>query len=143
MADVKIIDIDNEQWNIKDQTARDSISALKTQLATDNTYSTSEVKTSKKWINGKPIYRKVVETGSLPNNSQVGYNHNIANAEFFITIRGIAKSTSLFLPIPFVERNGSTNIQLYASANSFTVSTNYNASSYNGTFIFEYTKTTD
>ena len=32
MADVKIIDIDNEQWNIKDQYAREQISALRTRL---------------------------------------------------------------------------------------------------------------
>lgn len=29
MADVKIIDIDNEQWNIKDQTARNDITTIK------------------------------------------------------------------------------------------------------------------
>lgn len=32
MADVKIIDIDNEQWNIKDETARNSVSELRTEI---------------------------------------------------------------------------------------------------------------
>ncbi len=32
MADVKIIDIDNVQWNIKDQVARDKIAELETSL---------------------------------------------------------------------------------------------------------------
>lgn len=33
MADVKIIDIDNEQWNMKDQEARTQINNIKTELA--------------------------------------------------------------------------------------------------------------
>ena len=32
MADVKIIDIDNEQWNMKDQEARNKISELKSEI---------------------------------------------------------------------------------------------------------------
>ena len=33
MADVKIIDIDGEQWNIKDETARDRITVLENSLS--------------------------------------------------------------------------------------------------------------
>lgn len=32
MADIKIIDIDNEQWNIKDQEARNNINTLQTRV---------------------------------------------------------------------------------------------------------------
>lgn len=32
MADVKIIDIDNEQWNMKDQDARDRLTAIENKL---------------------------------------------------------------------------------------------------------------
>lgn len=110
----------------------------------NNSYSTAEQTTGATWIDGKPIYRKVVEVSSLPNNTQTSYSHGIANADTFVTIKGIAKSTALLsLPIPFTERNGSTNIQLYVQPTSFDVATNYDASAYAGTFIFEYTKTTD
>lgn len=110
----------------------------------NNSYSTTEHATGAKWIDGKPIYRKVVEVASLPNNTQTSYSHGITNVDNFVTIRGIAKSAALLsLPIPFVERNGSTNIQLYAQPASFDIATNYDASAYTGTFIFEYTKTTD
>lgn len=34
MADVKIVDIDGEQWNMKDQDARDSIKTLEDSLST-------------------------------------------------------------------------------------------------------------
>lgn len=60
MADVKIIDIDNVQWNIKDQEARNQITTLKENFNSLTVYSTDEVKTNKKWIDGKDIYRKVV-----------------------------------------------------------------------------------
>lgn len=110
----------------------------------NNSYSTTEHATGATWIDGKPIYRKVVEVSSLPNNTQTSYSHGIVNADTFVTIRGIAKSATLLsLPIPITERNGSTNIQLYAQPTSFDIATNYDASAYAGTFIFEYTKTTD
>lgn len=35
MADVKIVDIDNEQWNIKDQEARNKIATLETEVNTN------------------------------------------------------------------------------------------------------------
>lgn len=34
MADVKVIDIDNEQWNIKDQTAREKIANIEKDIVT-------------------------------------------------------------------------------------------------------------
>ena len=59
MADVKTVDIDGSQWSMKDQEARDKIAELETSVLNDNTYSTEEIKTSKIWIDGKPIYRRV------------------------------------------------------------------------------------
>ena len=48
MADVKIIDIDNEQWNIKDQDARDKIAILETEI--------EKLKTIEKWEYTIPTY---------------------------------------------------------------------------------------
>lgn len=42
MADVKIIDIDNEQWNIKDQYARDKVATLETDVS-ENTENISNL----------------------------------------------------------------------------------------------------
>lgn len=116
-------------------------------VATSNSlsYSTNEVLTGGTWIDGKPIYRKVIELPSLPNNSQVSIAHNITNVESFITVRGIAfnPTSTLSLPIPFVERNGQEDVQLYATATDYVISVNYDASAYTGKIILEYTKTTD
>lgn len=48
MADVKIIDIDGEQWNIKDQTAREKIATLETEI--------EKLKTIEKWEYTVPTY---------------------------------------------------------------------------------------
>ena len=50
-------------------------------INTINDYSTSEINTGKKWIDGKPIYRKIVYVPSLPNAANVDYNHNISNVD--------------------------------------------------------------
>ena len=54
-----------------------SISALKSSL--DNIYSTSEVKTKDVWIDGKPIYRKVVYFDSSTINANISFAHGISN----------------------------------------------------------------
>lgn len=48
MADVKIIDIDGEQWNVKDQDARNEITTLKTEI--------EKLKTIEKWEYVIPTY---------------------------------------------------------------------------------------
>lgn len=60
MADVKIVDIKGNQWNFKDETARTKIETIEQKVDKNFTYSTEEVNTGEKWIDGKPIYRKVI-----------------------------------------------------------------------------------
>lgn len=45
-----------------------------------STYSTEEVKTGEKWIDGKPIYKKTF-TITPTSTSQTTYKHNIANVD--------------------------------------------------------------
>lgn len=63
MADVKAIDIDGEQWNIKDQNARDRIAALEDSLSTKdlpdaqitmkNGYTCKSIQISNRYKTGK------------------------------------------------------------------------------------------
>lgn len=57
-----------------------------------NTYSTEEKRVGT-WIDGKPIYRKVVDLGNLLNNNSKTVAHDIANIDFVTSIRGIAIDT--------------------------------------------------
>ena len=84
MADVKIVDIDGSQWNMKDQEARNKIAELETLISNNNTYSTEEIKTSKKWIDGKPIYKKII-FGKITETAQ-NINHQIENIDSYVKL---------------------------------------------------------
>ena len=103
-------------------------------------YSTSETLTNKVWIDGKSIYRKVYDFGSLPNSG----TKNVAIGDDtirFISLQGIAVSGRVAIPIP---GDGSTStITVYTSTTSVTIKTSTDMSAYTGYVIAEYTKTTD
>lgn len=46
-----------------------------------NTFSTSEIKTNDKWIDGKPLYRKTykIENFTVPSNGEYTYTNTISN----------------------------------------------------------------
>ena len=63
-------------------------------------YSTSEVNTGAKWINGSAIYKKTVNFGALPNNANKDVAHGISNLSYVIDITGTVTTTDgYFLPI--------------------------------------------
>jgi hypothetical protein len=114
-------------------------------LNEQRSYSTEEVNTGKKWIDGKPIYRKVVDCGALPNNTSkdvaTGIDFTVCNV---IKIEGVAKNTSTSntdtIPMPFsnVVTIGTTK------PGNVSISTTGNFSIYTQSYItLEYTKTTD
>ena len=109
-------------------------------------YSTDEVKTNKIWINGKPIYRKVINCGALPNNSDKVINVNVSNINNVINIYGIGISSSgTCFPLPYVYNNFNAQIELVylASSQQIRITTGQDRSGINGYVTIEYTKTTD
>lgn len=104
-------------------------------------YSTSEVNTGKKWIDGKPIYRKVVNIGNLPNNVSKTVAHNIQNIEIAIKAEVIAKNSNN--NILLTATYGGTACTCFVNNTNIQVGTNQDMTSYSGYVILEYTKTTD
>ena len=51
-------------------------------------YSTDEHLTGANWIDGKPIYRKVVVTGAVPIGAKL-VNHNIVNLDTVVDFKGV------------------------------------------------------
>lgn len=88
---------------------------------------------------GKPLYRKVINFGSLPNATVKEVPHGISNIDKMVTVRGIAG----FFPIPRVHKETMLNIGIEAGPINVLILTNYNYSSTNAIVILEYTKTTD
>jgi hypothetical protein len=107
-------------------------------------YSTNEVRVGT-WIDGKPIYKKTIDTGALPNASVKGVAHNISNIEWVLDIRGTAKSTTAWITL---DRRGSTDdngsVRTSVDFTQVTLATIANMSSYAESYLtLLYTKTTD
>lgn len=63
-------------------------------------YSTSEVNTGKKWIDGKTIYRKVLEYSKPANESNSNIPHGISNMDWLIRAEAMSKIGDHFRPLP-------------------------------------------
>jgi hypothetical protein len=107
-----------------------------------DSYSSTEVATNKTWIDGKVIYRKVITTGALPNNTTKNTAHGLSGQTWITCFTGTARDGSNFyIQLPFFQTtsvNGlrvtidATNISFFSATNLSTFTTSY--------IILEYTK---
>lgn len=118
---------------------------LKGQIDDIGAYSTSEI------IIGtymdKPLYRKVVNIGSLPNNKTQTYNHNISNMEMltYYDLIWYDSTDNRFFKAPRIDNLevfvkcaiSTTNIEIIAKG------LNWSNRTQNAKVVLEYTKTTD
>lgn len=99
------------------------------------------------WIDGRPLYRKVLNAGSLPSNSTSDTAYNITNLGQFTHIYGAAVVTGASAevrPIPHYNPSstaGSIGVSAIVSAGVIRLYTVANLSSFTGYLIIEYTKT--
>ena len=109
-----------------------------------NHYSTDEVETGMYWIDGKPIYRKVIDCGPLPLSTTKTVSHGVASLGAVVNINGISTNPTGSIPIPYLSISGTTNVILYSTSTDIIIGTNSDLSSFTDTkVIFEYTKSTD
>lgn len=103
-------------------------------------YSTDEVDTKQKWIDDKPIYRKVFDFGTLPNVATKSLNHNLT-FDNIIKAWGFATDGSAnWLPLPWVHTT-TYMVQLWVTSTQIRVSTANIMASYSASWIvLEYTK---
>ena len=107
-------------------------------------YSTSEVNTGAKWIDGSAIYKKTVNVGTLPDTTTKNVAHGISNLGTIIKIEGIAIGSSYTTPLPFVAEptaaNQSTAIRLYATSTNVVVDTGTDRTALSAYVTLYYTK---
>ena len=109
-------------------------------------YSLEEVKTNKVWIDGKPIYRKVVDYGPLPNNDTVTVNHNIKDIGRIVQFSGVAvryDNDTLYIPYVTFNELNMGGILIYMTNETIGIRTTNDRSKYSAYIIVEYTKSTD
>lgn len=115
-----------------------------------NNYSTDETVIGT-WIDGKPIYRKVIvsedtdfEHADVP---QVrGFSHNIDNLDTCVSAQVIMKhkSASNHYPLPNIESNGVVGTAVYeVNSQKVWLKSRDSWAEYKAIIILEYTKTTD
>ena len=124
--------------------------ALNTIASQKDIYSTTETKTNKVWIDGKPIYRKVINFGALPNTSEKTQNTGVTDMSQLVKLWGIFKSgtgaSTQFGPIPIVSKDAPGNqVGTSVKNNGATLSViaGTDRTSMSAYFIMEYTKSTD
>lgn len=105
-------------------------------------YSTTEQNTGRLWIDGKTIYRKVINLGSLPNATPGSVAHGISNLSTVVSLSGFATNGTVFLPLPLARYNNfASQIGLYADKTNVVVEPGNDRTAYTGYVIMEYTKT--
>ena len=110
-------------------------------------YSTIETKIGT-WIDGKPIYRKVINVGKLTQQNNNFYNHNITNLGQIVDARAIGYDGTQYYPIPFAAvssmfSNKNVGLRVSSTQVSIGVGVTTDFQSHSAIVILEYTKTTD
>lgn len=103
-------------------------------------YSTVEQKTGQKWIDGKEIYSKTVDCGTLPDNTSKLVDAGLSNVSV-IRIEGVAIGGSS-IPLPHISTNNLYIEISYEPSNEVFIRTNGYFSTMHSYVTLYYTKTT-
>ena len=117
---------ENQQENV--------LNDVKGYVDSSNSYSTDEVKTGGKWIDGKPIYRKVLITTTLINGGEIGWGGLESN----ITSLNIDNCIASYA---IIEHMGMRYLQFMPDQGGFV--SYYSGIPNDAKVVMEYTKTTD
>lgn len=110
----------------------------------EEAYSTEEQKIGT-WIEGKTLYRKVVDLGNLPNATSKAVSTGLTNVNY-IKSYGMMTNGSIYFEMNNTRpTDNTTNNEtgLYINNNTIYIETKIDRSSYTGFVILEYIKTTD
>lgn len=103
-------------------------------------FSTSEHDTGVKWIDGKTIYRKTVDFGTLPNNSTKNVAHGVVGMTNLLEAYGMVRSGGFYIPISYVAAAAASNIGLYFDNTNIIISTSSNRTDNTAYITIFYTK---
>lgn len=96
------------------------------------------------WIDDSSVYEKVVDLGTLPNNTTKNVAHGISNLGLIISADFVAKDTNnQYIQMPFtVAQSGYINYQVsvYLTNTNIVIEAGSNRSTYSGYAILRYTK---
>lgn len=109
---------------------------------TINSYSLVEQVTNKFWVDGRRIYRKVINVGTLPNNTSKSTAHGltVSSTFRFIKMYGWASNGSTatsWKPLPYVDQNNGSTYQISIDVDNTNVViyTHYNATALTDCYV--------
>lgn len=144
-----ILDAQNGRLNDVEAQAANTANDLNT---LDETLGELTVKTTEwytgeevigKWIDNRTLYRKIINTGSLPNSANKEVAHGISNLRRVVNLHGYAfrASDSVTLPLPYASTVELT-VRLVADGSNIRVTTSSDRTNYTESYVIvEYTKT--
>ena len=110
------------------------------------TYSTEE-QVIGTWIDGRPLYRKMIFCNALPNATAKHINSGLDSSCKVVKMYGYSKANSsenLYIPLPFVSPTANESVGINMWKNNITISTGIDRSNYTESCVtLEYIKTTD
>lgn len=105
-------------------------------------YSTTEKQLPFTWVDGKPIYRKTVNCGALPNNTTKDVAHGISGLATVVNLYGSFTNGTIHFAENRIDPNDITlGIGTFINGANITLMTKSNRSSFTGYVTIEYTKT--
>lgn len=109
------------------------------ELINSGIFSTNEINTGMTWINGKTIYRKVIDFGYLPNNTYREVASGLSNVSICHMYGFATNSSNATITMP--EASGGNTIRIvFTAENKVQIGTTYDRTSFYGYVILEYTK---
>lgn len=106
-------------------------------------YDTNEVLIGK-WIDGKPLYQKTIEFGTLPNATTKNVNHGIENVDKIWVYDGYACSNNnYFMPVYANTGYAENNFNIFVNSTYIRFTTGINRTDFSAIVTVRYTKTTD
>lgn len=119
-----------------------SVQAINNKFNEISTYSTEE-RVIGTWL-GKPLYRKVINFGSLPNATTKLVTTTLANVNY-INMYGMANNETDYFPLNMSRPVSGSNLDLGCriNNNNIVIESATDRSNFNAYIILEYTKTTD
>ena len=123
---------------------KNDITGLNTRITRLENYSTSETIIGT-WIDGKPIYRKVVDAGQMPNNTNPKYiPTGISGTINVVKLYGIAKTNENFtITLPEALSGYMIRLSFRGSDNNLQIQAQTDRSAYTSSYVvIEYTKVT-
>lgn len=113
----------------------------KKEIDEQNTYSTDEMPVGT-WIDGKTIYRKTVNFGTLPNATTEDVPHGISDLDNVIKLEGIASNGSgTVVPLPHAHPTAASAIMLSLVSDNIRIRTGSDRSNHSAYVTIYYTKT--